>query len=922
MAMTNRVYQITVQELETVLSPRVVSRSLQEGLKQVGKTPETVAYDDIDKILKAYIYRQLQVALPVDKAKEKVKDVLARLEEVREGGAPRAAKDAEAPPPQQQAAAKDNALAQQQQTLDELREAIRPFNLYFEWPETQKLRAQLQLLEEEQEQGREAPQLVSGARSQLKTLEQKLEDQLVTQADELSKLETAYEQVEDVGGYKVRRLDKIIRQVRAAQEERQLATGEIDRAKKLVTELRKLLQSSVASEETPAAQADTDTEAEEGLGDLILDLSSERDDLAAIVKNHGNLLNFRPELAETIAGYEQQLDRDEALGDSLEQLRRDLGQAEQQLRQELQDELRGIKTNLANMDAELDTQELTMSLQVTLGVLENTLPPESDVKHIRDLHRLLEQRSAGLASSREQAQQAQSAKLEQQGEAITRLQATLERYSTEGAAVTERKTLQGSLERLEQAHQDGDLAPELLAEAQSAAGELEAAVAERAQGVLDKQRAKVRGLLSQVQALPLIDPVLAQARALEQELSEQLEQLEHEPLGDDRLDASVAMVDKLRGDLRAAYEQRISSFLEQASSLGNRDVLARIQEASQSLEQGNYPDLSELERSLAQASSERLSEQLADLHQLETEARQLRGIDTDEFRDFQTLLQDARQRLEQGYTVDNLERGWTLLERLQGEMVQRSASFEPRLDELLGRFEPVSKLNTDEATHVRRVLRYLDSQRGAFNKISPGMQDQLMSSLDEAEEMLSQLQEEFEATRAIAGQLVSGNVLDDVLGIFGDKSQQAPAPPPSQAAPPAKAAAERAPEVRETRSDNTALNRWLDAYLDERGVRDVAIFTPEGDLLSGRCEFKPRTLRAAIDELEENFGLIGEELGLGGIRLLSVEMLGKVLVVVKPVDDYPIAIVIDTPSVLSLVLNRLRRDIPKVSEILSGPAFA
>ena len=44
-----------------------------------GLTPETVGADDLERILKGPIFRQLQVAMPPDRAREKVKEILASL---------------------------------------------------------------------------------------------------------------------------------------------------------------------------------------------------------------------------------------------------------------------------------------------------------------------------------------------------------------------------------------------------------------------------------------------------------------------------------------------------------------------------------------------------------------------------------------------------------------------------------------------------------------------------------------------------------------------------------------------------------------------------------------------------------------------------------------------------------------------------
>ncbi|NLG08034.1 MAG: hypothetical protein GX560_02090, partial [Deinococcales bacterium] len=236
--MTNRVYQTTVEELEALLSPRVVSRSLKEGLRQVGRTPETAGMEDIEKILKGQVYRQLQLTMPVTRAKDTVSELIDKLRAAaaNEGAAP--------------AAAVSGGLEAQGQQLAELQEALKPFNLYFEWPEVQKLRAQVQLLEADHEAGREAPALLAGAREQLQLVMQKREDQLVLQARDLGELEEALEAVRELGGPKVRRLETLVNQVRAAQQNRQLASAESDRAQRLARDLRVALEAEGAKATT------------------------------------------------------------------------------------------------------------------------------------------------------------------------------------------------------------------------------------------------------------------------------------------------------------------------------------------------------------------------------------------------------------------------------------------------------------------------------------------------------------------------------------------------------------------------------------------------------------------------------------------------------------------------------------------------
>lgn len=564
--MTNTIYQETVKTLEAVLSPRVVSRSLHEDLKGRGKSPDTVTLGDIEEILKGQIYRQLQVTMPVTQAKDTISELLERLKESQPS--PEAARSAD-----------------QKRALEEFQEALRPFNLYFEWPETQKLRAQLGLVTGELEAGNDASRPLADARTQLSRLEQKLEDQLVTQARTLAELTSAAEVVKTLGGPKIRRLESLLGQIRGAQEARQLAAAEIERARKLATDLRKLMTSSVVVEADNVADAapkpvHASYEPEMGLLDvegegdallsidaglsegmsaqlLHLDLESEARELEALRSDFASLLVYKPELISSFERLERSLTQTTPSGERLPHLRKRLTEAQEALRAELRNELGALKA-----DAEGNSR-LGQALLVTLGVLETTLPDPADVERVRSLHKL------GAPS---------------QGAA--------------GDANTRRGELLETLHRLEE------------------------------------EREPYRGI------------------------------------------AFVA------------------------------EPLAKLE----------------------------------------------------------TLLSRGREALEAGHLVKGLERGWELLEGVRERLMTRAETFESRLDAALATFEPIAKLNSEDSTAVGLTLAHLDSQRSAYHRVSPRVQDELEHSLAEAQGVTEVLQEQFDATREIAGQLMSGSFLDDVLG--------------------------------------------------------------------------------------------------------------------------------------------------------------
>ena len=218
--MANTLYKATVRELEAVLPPRVVSQSLQEGLTAAGKNADTLAYGDAENILKNRVLPRLTLSLGAERAEKARQEILERLAEL---------------PDESQLPVLD--LGAQGRALRELQAALKPFNIYFDWSETQKLRAQLAQLETEHKAERNAGALVAAAQAQLGALDKKLDDELSEQARDLNVLEAALESSAALKSPKVRRLGLLIELVRSTQAARKLAPAEVERAHKLAGDL-------------------------------------------------------------------------------------------------------------------------------------------------------------------------------------------------------------------------------------------------------------------------------------------------------------------------------------------------------------------------------------------------------------------------------------------------------------------------------------------------------------------------------------------------------------------------------------------------------------------------------------------------------------------------------------------------------------
>ncbi|WP_415789904.1 hypothetical protein [Deinococcus saxicola] len=221
-AMTAGLHQLPVKMLGDLISPRALERILQDAAAERGTTPDRMDVGTLESILKREVFKRLQLSVPAPLAKRRVSEVLDELSQVTQERLP--ANDA---------------------ALDELEEQARRFALYFDWPETQRLRGVLGVARQEQEGGQDTAALVQEGQDLIAQMDRRLQEGLVVQAQDLAELRAAFTRVQGLGGREVRRLDTLITQIDEAQTQSTLLPGEVDRARTLTYNLRKQLESSV-----------------------------------------------------------------------------------------------------------------------------------------------------------------------------------------------------------------------------------------------------------------------------------------------------------------------------------------------------------------------------------------------------------------------------------------------------------------------------------------------------------------------------------------------------------------------------------------------------------------------------------------------------------------------------------------------------
>ena len=893
--MTNAVYRTTVEALEAVMSPRAVSRSLQEGLTSLGKTPATVSVEDVEGILKGQVFRLLQATMPAVAAKETVRKLLDKLEPLRATAG---------------AAAVD--LSEQGRALDELQRGLKAFNLYFEWPETQKLRTQVGLLKADHEAGRAADALVRDARAGLGALERKLEDHLVAQARELGELEAGLESVKTLEGPKVRRLESLIGQIGRAQEARELAPAEGERARKLVTDLRKLAGTGAAPNPPPpeaglldvkggapptadvhAAQADPKGDPAGRLDERLrrIDAENELHKLEALTREFGELFAHQPAWAEEVARRRALVGgADDPEVGALSSL---LTDAQEALREALTREFGALQAALGAGDGELGR-----ALRVVLGVLKTALPSLADVQRVRSLAKVLEAQAQEHARELEAAQAEFEAKLRAQGEALGRFREALARHQNVPAAAAEHRALHEAVTRLAATQAQGRVAADDLNAAQTAEAALEARVARSTQtSPLERERAQVRALLSRLQVLPLLPTSEGAAGALKGEFEALIQR---DAIGPEEVQRAQARAARFEAALKAAYDKHLGALFKRAGALGDPALTGRLEAERAALEShSDYPDLHALERALQAAFENRRAAMLGELHALEGELEPYRALGPELTGDLSGLLQETRKNVEEGALTEALAPLRARLEALQDEVEKRLGGFETRLSAALVAFEPVSRLNSDETATVKRTLHHLDTQRDAFHRVSLSVRLELEASLREAEALIEGLQAQLEATRAVADFLVSDGLFDDILGVFGDP-QEPHAPP----------------------GGGDALEKLLETYLRRPEVRAAAVLSTQGKLVGGRLDLPLEALHKALGGAEGGANTVGQGRHTGDTAPLILEAQGHPVIAAWPTEGYRVVFVLTSLGSASAVVARLGTDMEAFGTILRGPTFA
>lgn len=643
---------------------------LQEGALRLGKPLEELSPSDLETLLKNSVYRELQGRLPKEEARDIVESLLKDLAPLN---------------------------------LKPLEEGLKRFNLYLDWPEVGRLRALYRKLQTSPEAG-----LYREALDLLEDLEEKLEGALLEQAKDLAYLEEVLSRVKDLGGPKARRLESLLSTLKEAQSQGLLAQAEVERARQIALELRKLVESSAirvleAKEKpqpTPEAlpQEDilltVDDFAEE---ELIIDLDTlpeeEKRRLQALeLEEEGRRLKQLKERYARVLdrvdlkGAEARLEAGTPLGERLLELEEALKKAEKELRAE------------------------TLAQLLMLEEKARTLVASPLGEH-REATPLLEEIRLAQATLQEGGWpdlEALIRKVEEKEAEIRRLSELEE----------ERKAL---LEALEQ---DLAFAPLL----------------EEVKGLATERLSELPALREKYLALLKEKDERAHLLALAQGV-----------LGEG---FQTLPTQALKERLLRALEERLKALKEKAQALG---VDLDLEEAEAALREGRPFDPRPLEQVLERALAKRKALALEELSRLEALARRYLGLGGE------TVLERIQKERQKPLPDPTPIR--QALSALKRKVESFRNALRTRLVAFFQTYEPLRLLEGETARRLRPLVGLLKTALERLDRLGPRGLQEVERLLREAEPLLEALKKEEEAARSVLSTL-KGKELEALLGVF------------------------------------------------------------------------------------------------------------------------------------------------------------
>lgn len=343
-------YKIPVKMLDDLMAPLLIERAIKEGAKARGLTLAALDAGTLEDILKREVFRRLQYSVPAPLAKRRVIEVL---------------KEVHAAPVEDDPLLVTSGVPQDEQ-LAALEKSAKRFSLYFDWPESQRLRGILSTARTEEAEGRNIESLLQEGQDLLTQLERRLQEGLVMQGQDLAELKASFGRVQSMGGRDVRRLENLIAQIDEAQKQSTLLPGEVERARNITFKLRKSLESSVM-QGTPDAPGMLDAEAQARV--LALEQEHAERLLGDLGRDFAALFRARPDLQTQQEDYGRRLGEGQVPVEEIEQWRSMLETARGETLERQRQELAALEQKIS----ELPQNGAAHDLKVALNVAQMTL---------------------------------------------------------------------------------------------------------------------------------------------------------------------------------------------------------------------------------------------------------------------------------------------------------------------------------------------------------------------------------------------------------------------------------------------------------------------------------------------------------------------------------------------------------------------
>jgi len=256
-----------------------------------------------------------------------------------------------------------------------------------------------------------------------------------------------------------------------------------------------------------------------------------------------------------------------------------------------------------------------------------------------------------------------------------------------------------------------------------------------------------------------------------------------------------------------------------------------------------------------------------------------------------------------------LDLDWLLLDTPAG------AARRPQETAISGRDLQVAEQRLGrEVTAVQGMLKGLAGEQST----TP---EQLKTSLTEAEELLSWLRAELAATldpqrlQAINSKELTGQGDEDQNALLLHDSPETPVGKP----PVPGVVAEKLPMLPRLPDETPVdLDSWLEQILGEPGVLGGVLLDGQGETVVGKLPPGVRLPDRALFTLEHSLRGIGNRLQQGDPRILILGMAERMLMMAWPTPEHQLLILLGDPSIQSLIVHRLHRDLDALGRLLGG----